>query len=524
MGVGCAARGRVPQGGAAARSVAGTGKGAVRVSSGRVRRERGRGKGDEGRVIPRIVATPIAALALPETRLAPRRVDADAIAAAPPAPRRDQLAAGDALVITTGQQPGLFTGPLYTIYKALSAIALARRVARERRTPVVPVFWVAGDDHDFAEANHTWFLDKNGEPTQVKLRERPAEAAMLPLAREPCGPEIAGALRQLEEGTADTEFKAGVLEWLGRWYRPEATLADAFAQALDALLGPRGLVVLRVYDPRAKRAAAPWVLKGLDVTLPDGYTPVLVEGSQGRDRLQRDGDGFVTRRSGERFSRAELARLARDAPERLSPNVLLRPAVEAALLPTLAYAGGPAELKYLPDAAPLYETLGVTRQAPVPRWSGVLVESRVEKLMERHGLDLAAFDGKPGELEARLVRDELPAETVATLASLRHGIEEHYAALRASAVRIDPTLEPTADSARNAALSGAQTIEKKLVASLKRLEGETLIRQIARARATVYPQGQRQERVLTLASFSIRYGPALVDALEQEVARWAGAS
>ena len=289
-------------------------------------------------MIPQIVATPIAPLALPETRLAPRRVDADVIAAALPGPGRDQLAAGEVLVVTTGQQPGLLTGPLYTVYKALSAMALARRLARERRTPVVPVFWVAGDDHDFAEANHTYFLDKNGELAPLVLRERLAEAALLPLAREPCGPEIAAVLRQLEEGTSETEFKPAVLEWLGRWYRPEATLADAFAQALDALLGARGLVVLRVYDPRAKRAAAPWVLKGLDVTLPDGYTPVFVEASQGRDRLQRDGDGFVTRRSGERFSRADLARLARDAPERLSPNVLLRPAVEAALLPTLVDA------------------------------------------------------------------------------------------------------------------------------------------------------------------------------------------
>jgi len=475
-------------------------------------------------VIPRIVATPIAPLTLPESGLAPRRVEADVIAAAPAGPGRDRLATGDVLVVTTGQQPGLFTGPLYTIYKALSAMALAQRLERERRAPVVPVFWVAGDDHDFAEANHAWFLDKNGELAQVVLRERPAEARLLPLAREPCGPEIAGVLEQFNTGTPETEFKAGVLEWLGRAYRPEATLADAFAQALHALLGARGLVVLRVHDPRAKRAAAPWVLKGLDVTLPDGYTPVLVEASQGRDRLQRDGDGFVTRRSGERFSRADLTRIARDAPERLSPNVLLRPAVEAALLPTLAYAAGPAELKYLPDAAPLYEALGVTRQAPVPRWSGVLLESRVEKLMERHGLDLAAFDGKAGELEARLVRDELPAETVATLAALRRGIEDHYATLRESAVRIDPTLERTVESARNAALSGTQTIEKKLVASLKRLEGETLVRQIARARAAVYPQGQPQERVLTLASFSIRYGPDLVDALEHEVARWAGAS
>lgn len=475
-------------------------------------------------MIPRIVATPIAPLTPPAAGAAPRRVEADVIAAALPGPARDRLAAGDVLAVTTGQQPGLFTGPLYTVYKALSAIALARRLERERRMPVVPVFWVAGDDHDFAEANHASFLNANGELTRIVLRERPADAPLLPLAREPCGGEIVAALAQLRDGTPDSEFKAAVIAWLERCYRPETSLADAFAAALDTLLGPRGLVVLRVHDRSAKRAAAPWVLKGLDVTLSDGYAPVFVDARQGRDRLRPDGDEFVTRRSGERFTRADLARIAAEAPERLSPNVLLRPAVEAALLPTVAYAAGPAELKYLPDAAPLYAALGVVRQTPVPRWSGVLVEARVDKLMERHGLDLAAFDGQPGELEARLVRQELPRDAVATLATLRAGIEQSYGRLLATAVQIDPTLERTVESARNAALSGTQTIEKKLVASVKRLEGETLVRQIARARAAVYPGGQPQERVLTLASFLIRYGPALIDALEREVARWAGAS
>ena len=475
-------------------------------------------------MIPRIVTTPIAPLTLPQPGIAPRRVASDVVAAALPGAARDRLGAGEVLVVTTGQQPGLFTGPLYTIYKALAAIALARRLERDRRVPVVPVFWVAGDDHDFAEANHTWFLDAGGDLAHIVLRERPADAALVSLAREPCGPEIVAALAQLRDATPDTEFKASVVEWLERCYLPDATLADAFAAALHAQLGPRGLVVLRIHDRGAKRAAAPWVLKGLDVTLPDGYTPVFVEARQGRDRLQRDGDGFVTRRSGQRFTRAELERLAVEAPDRLSPNVLLRPVVEAALLPTVAYAAGPAELKYLPDAAPLYDALGVARQAPVPRWSGVLVEGRVTKLMERYGLDLTAFDGKPGELEARLVRHELPSETVETLAALRSDIERQYGRLLASAAKIDPTLERTVESARNAALAGAQTIEKKLVASLKRLEGETLVRQITRARAAVYPQGQPQERVLTLASFLIRYGPGLLDALEQEVARWAGAS
>ena len=475
-------------------------------------------------MIPRIVTTPIAPLALPERKLAPRRVAPDVVAAALPGTARDRLAGGDVLVVTTGQQPGLFTGPLYTIYKAVSAIALARRLEKDWRAPVVPVFWVAGDDHDFAEANHTSFLNTNGELTRIVLRERPPNAPLIPLAREPCGPEIEQALAQLRDGTPETEFKAGVIEGLAQCYQPAVSLADAFAAALDALLGPRGLVVLRVHERSAKRAAAPWVLKGLAVTLADGYTPVFVEAREGRDRLQRQGDLFVTRRSGERFTRAELERIATEAPERVSPNVLLRPAVEAALLPTVAYAAGAAELEYLPDAAPLYETLGVVRQMPVPRWSGVLVEGRVEKLMERHGLDLTAFDGKPGELEARLVRHDLPPEAVATLGALRTSIEEQYGRLLESAIKVDPTLERTVESARNAALAGAQTIEKKLIASLKRLEGETLVRQIARARAAVYPDGQPQERVLTLASFLIRYGPELLDGIEREVARWAAAS
>lgn len=475
-------------------------------------------------MIPRIVATPIAPLVLRQPQLEPRRVVADVIAAALPGPGRDRLAAGEALVVTTGQQPGLFTGPLYTIYKALSAIALARRLENELRSPVVPVFWVAGDDHDFAEVNHTSFLDSDGELVRLVLRERAADAPLLPIAREPCGPEIVAALARLRDGTPDTEFKDDVLGWLARSYRPEATLADAFAGALDARLGHSGLVVLRVYDRSAKRAAAPWVLKGLDVVLPDGYTPVFLEARQGRDRLRQEGPDFVTRRSGERFTRAELERIAAAEPERLSPNVLLRPVVEASLLPTVAYAAGPAELKYLADAAPLYATVGATRQVPVPRWSGVLVEARVDKLIERRGLELGDFDGKPGELEARLVRQELPPNAVAQLAALRGDLEHHYASLLATVVRIDPTLERTVESARNAALGGAQTIEKKLVASVKRLEGETLVRQIARARAAVYPEGQPQERVLTLASFLVRYGPELLNALEREVARWAGAS
>jgi len=472
--------------------------------------------------MPRIVATPIAPLVLPERRVKARAVAPDVIAAALPGPGRERLTGGAVLAVTTGQQPGLFTGPLYTIYKALSAIALARRLEVTWGAPVVPVFWVAGDDHDFSEANHAWFLDAQGDPAEIRLRERPTEAPLLSLAREPCGEEIRTALAQLRAGTPETEFKGAVLAWLETSYRPEVTLADAFADALQALLGDRGLVVLRAHDRSIKRAAAPHVLRGLSVTLPDGYTPVLVEASLGRDRLRVEGDGFVTRRSAERFTRAMLEQIARDEPERLSPNVLLRPAVEAALLPTVAYAGGPAEIGYLPAAAPLYEVVGagIERQAPVPRWSGVMVEGRVDKLLARHGLGLEDFATPPGALEARLVREALPPAVVVRFEELRQALEERYARVAEAVEGVDPTLARSVQSARNSALGGVQEIEKKLLGSLKR-ENEGLVRQVVRARAAVYPRGEPQERMLTLATFLIRYGPGLLKELEQEVARWA---
>jgi len=258
--------------------------------------------------------------------------------------------------------------------------------------------------------------------------------------------------------------------------------------------------------------------------LPDGLAPVLVDAAAGRDRLRPEEGGktFVTRRSGERFSLPDLDRLAQDTPERLSPNVLLRPVVESALFPTLAYAAGPGELEYLPDAAALYESLGVERQTPVPRWSGVVVEGRVEKLMQKHGLTIADFEGPPGALEAHLVSEALPPEVAAAFADLRRHIEEGYNRVAKNIAAIDPTLERTAQSARNAGLGGTQDVEKKLVASLKRAN-EALIGQVARARASVYPGGKPQERVLTLPSFLIRYGPELVDVLAAEVARWTDA-
>src|SRR5207247_2272877 len=265
---------RLQQGGIGAGQLAGTGHPGLHVHSGHLHR-----------MIARILSTPIPAKAEKIPAGKPRGIAPDVLAAVLPGPGRDRLARGDVLVVTTGQQPGLFTGPLYTIHKALSAIALARRLEAERGVPVVPVFWVAGDDHDFAEANHVWVLGggRDGPPAKIVLRERAHEAPQLPLFRELLGTDINAALAAFDAALPESECKPDVRQWLESTYRPDTNLADAGADALNRLLGARGegRAIFRAHDRSAKRAAVPWLLRALDRTLGAGVAPVRAEGGVG---------------------------------------------------------------------------------------------------------------------------------------------------------------------------------------------------------------------------------------------------
>jgi bacillithiol biosynthesis cysteine-adding enzyme BshC len=494
----------------------------------------------------RIVTTPLDAPLHPPS---PRAggIDPALTEAFVPTPTREaalaRLLAPGALAVTSGQQPGLFTGPLYTVHKALSTAALARVLERRWDRPVVPIFWSAGDDHDFAEASHTAWIRADGTLATAELPPRPADAPLTPMYREPLGPAVTGALEALAADLPPSEFRDPTLDWLRRHYAPEATVGGAFTGAMAELLAPAGVLCYDSTHPAAKRAAAPLVLRALEqaaeldrdldahgetlgeagrhsgVTLGDGAALVMLEASQGRDRLVAVEDGFVTRRSRERFGLADLRRIAEEEPGRLSPNVLLRPVVEAAVLPTVAYLGGPGELRYLLYTPPVYRRLGVERQLPLPRWSGFLVEPRVDRVLEKFGIALEELLEPPGALEARLVRSQLPAEVMEALAAARAAIEREYEVVLRGATGIDPTLARPVEGARNQALAGTQEVEKKLVHHLKRRQ-ETELGQITRARTAVQPAGKPQERMLTVAPFLGKEGPHLVRELTDAIEQW----
>lgn len=489
----------------------------------------------------RLASTPLGApIVLPPRRAGgvdPRVLEAAVVAPCSIESRQRLLEPGT-IVITTGQQPGLFTGPLYTTYKALSAVALARLLAQSWRAPVVPVFWLATDDHDYAEATDAAWPGAGGAVHRAQLAGRAADAPLTPMYRSPMGPDVEDALAALERDLPPDAFTAETMAWLRRHYWPGASIGGAYANAMAELLCPHGVVCLDAGSAALKRLAAPFLMQALahasrinarlvplaaelealgrdpDVVVGDSATLVMLEGRDGRDRLLLDGEGFRTRRSGERFTMAELAAIAAAAPERFSPNVLLRPVIESALLPTAAYVAGPGELRYLALTLPIYEVLGVQRQQPVPRWSGVVVEPPVERVLAKFDLELDDLLQPPGGVEARLARGELPDDVLVTLAHLRRAIEDDYSALVHAANAIDPTLEKAVEGARGGALRGTAEIEKKLVQHLKR-RMETELGQVGRARALVRPDGKPQERVFTVAPYLARHGPAFLDAVLQ---------
>jgi len=215
----------------------------------------------------------------------------------------------------------------------------------------------------------------------------------------------------------------------------------------------------------------------------------------------------------------ELQTISRDDPQRLSPNVLLRPVVEAAILPTVAYVAGPGELAYLSQADPIYQILGVEPQGRLARWGGRVVEGKVTKVLEKYGIDADDLNGPEGQLEARILSDALSHDATDALATLRSTLGSEYDRLVREAESLDPTLKKPVESARHTALRGLSDVEKRLVSHLKK-RNETVVQQLAKARVNLFPLGRPQERVMSPIPYLIRYGDTFVDAVLERCSEW----
>lgn len=441
-------------------------------------------------------------------------------------------------VVTTGQQAGLLTGPLYTVHKALSVARLAETLERELGVLVLPVFWTASEDHDWAEVNHAFLFEDDHALRRLELRS--TDPTPLPMSHRELGSGINQFVDQVGEAVRAQPFADDVLEWIRGAYRPERSVADAFSRMLAELLAPFDVLLTDAADPHLKQASAPVLRRALEeagahsgllrertarleaagyhaqVAVLEEATNVFRFGSAGRERVDRHPDGFVLHETRRVVPAEELLAELDAEPGRFSPNVLLRPVVESAVFPTLAYVGGPAEVSYFAQLNALFPEFGIEPPVAFPRLSVTLVEPAVRRVLDRLGLEEADLARPRHELATRLARDAMPAEVRESLEALGRSVADGYRKLIEEASAIDPTLGGALGSLRNESLARLAQSERRIVQRLKDREAETLA-QMDRARARLRPGGEPQERVLNVVPFLARYGPELLRSIFEEM-------
>jgi bacillithiol biosynthesis cysteine-adding enzyme BshC len=457
----------------------------------------------------------------------------------------DALAAGGTALVVTGQQVGLFLGPLYSFYKAASAVAVARALGRETGVRVVPLFWLQTEDHDFAEIASSTVAGRDGRPVRLALAGEPPELARVSIAHRTLGAEVTALVAALGDVLGAGAAADEVTELVAASYRPGRPLAAAFAGLLASLFAPEGLLVLDPREPHVAALAAPLYRRalddaaeiavalrargdalaaaGFDEQIPPRPDCALLfhhpNGPAGpRFRLQppqTSGGAWTLAGSHVRVKPAALIRALEEEPLRFSTSALLRPLVQDTLLPTAAYVGGPAELSYFAQLDVVYGALGVPRPLIVPRARFRCLDSRARRLLSE--LDLRADDlGMPR------------AALLARCAAVRPaGAPDPAELARRVAVEIAPAVDQisgaVASADRGLARAAARTratVARALSRLTDRYARHLLERdQVARDRlerleAALQPGGVAQERVYGWPSLAGRHGP---DALKRLV-------
>jgi len=438
---------------------------------------------------------------------------APALAAGGAAAKRLARAADGGVVVTTGQQPGLFGGPIYTWSKALSAIALADAIEEVSGIPAVPVYWAATYDSDYAEASVTYVADGDRVLT---LSAPPASVAGRGMRDTPLG-DVTGPLGVLADA-AGAAAAPHVMDDVRRAYTAQHTVGDAFVALLRSVLEPLGMPVLDAGHPAMQALVRPVLARALaeapavDAALRQRSAALVAAGYEPQvahvDRLSL----VFAAGPGER-RRLPIGATLDDAPGGLEPNVLLRPVVGRAILPTVAYVAGPAEQAYFAQSTAVADALGMARPLAVPRWSGVIVEPHVQRVLDRYALTVDALRD-PHAVLGRLVRERVPAVVAAAVVRYRQALEAAAAELEAALGGTTPPLvdRAVAEGTRRAIAHRLDRLERRVGAATKRREAE-LVRQIGIARASLFPLDRLQERVLNLMPLLARHGLPLLDAM-----------
>ena len=435
-----------------------------------------------------------------------------------------KLADPRAVAVVTGQQAGLFGGPVYTILKALTAVKLAEQITREHGVTAVPVFWIESEDHDWDEVRSCTVLDADMAPKTVALPAR-APGDPVPVSAITVDEQIAPVLAELEQILPPTEFRDGLLADLRAAYAPGTGMADAFGRVLERVLGDRGLVVYDASDPAAKplvgdlfarELSAPGqtaklaAAAGADLAARGYHAQVQSSDQNGVSLFRLDG----TRRPIQQP--ADFVREAAERPAGFSPGVLLRPLVQDTVLPTVCYVAGPNELAYLGQLRNVYERFGLPMPLMYFRATATILDSAAMRFLSKYEVAFESLQSQDDSALNELLKTQIPPEVDDALAAAGRAIQERMSRVIEAVPALDPTLEGAAKNTLGRMQHDLENLHGKTIQAAKR-RNDTLRRQFQRTRALAFPNGYPQERSIAFVWFLNQYGQAFVERLWQEL-------
>jgi bacillithiol biosynthesis cysteine-adding enzyme BshC len=442
-----------------------------------------------------------------------------------------QLARPGTLAVVTGQQVGLFSGPAYTIYKALTAVRVARELT-SRGIPAVPIFWLATEDHDFAEVNQCWTFDAAQQPIELAVRDYdPTAVAGRPVGEVAVGKYPTDALRSSLEGFPFGDQLSGLME---QSYADGATFGAAFETLLKHLLPGYELLHIDPMLPAVRELAAPAIRAALSqapeltadllqrnkeliaagyhaqVHVEDHTSLVfLLEGGR-RVALKRKNGEYSA--NGRRFSTQELM----DRAASLSPNALLRPVAQDSILPTVAYIGGPAELAYLAQSQVIYRRILGRMPVALPRSGFTLFDQRSDKLMRRYHLRLTDFFHGTEHLREKVAAELIPPGVAQAMADAKAATGAALDRLNAALAGFDPTLAAALSNNRRKIEYQLSKMERKIGREAMRRD-ERASRDAAYLCNLIYPHKHLQERLYSIVPFLAKHGLDLVDRIYENI-------
>jgi bacillithiol biosynthesis cysteine-adding enzyme BshC len=439
----------------------------------------------------------------------------------------DRLAQPGTLAVAAGQQVGLFSGPAYTVYKALHAARLAEWLTAQG-LPAVPVFWLATEDHDFAEVDHAWVFNAENQPLKLAMRR---QATVQPVGDvELAAPPV----EELRAALAGLPFADETVALAEQSYVSGHTMGQAFGDLLRRLLARFDIPHVDPMLPAFRALAAP-VLRAAVEQAPEltvavlerdrelvdaGYhAQVHVEPQTAFFFLLENGKRLGLRRhngdyqlNGRRFTSQELAARATE----LSPNALLRPVVQDSILPTVASILGPAEAAYIAQSEVLYSWILGRMPVAVPRAGFTILDSLSQKRIERYGLSLADFFHGKDALRERVAAALIPPDLTMRLHDTLVDVDAAVERLRARLLQFDPTLEKAlAISARKIRYQAAK-IQAKTGREVMRRD-QRAGRDADSLAGLIYPERHLQERLYSILPFVAKHGPDLIDRLYEAI-------